>query len=761
LTCLPHVPRLQFVNTQEGQDWLDGLAARCGIATEYYDNWGRRHQTSEQTKRAVLASMGYAVEQPEALRAAVIAWDDASWRQPCAPVLVRRIDQPLGSWSFSVPVEEAAAQGLRIAWEILDESGRLQQKGEAGPGLAPAETRMLDGRHHARYAVPLPPGLDCGYYDVVAHAGTAAGEVRGSLRLIVTPSRCYLPPSLHERARIWGLSLQLYALRSSRNWGVGDFGDLAEIVERAATDLGAGVVGLNPLHALKNAKPYHISPYSPDSRLFLNVLYVAVEQVPELAESEPAQRLLKDKDFQASLASLRASELVDYDRVCAAKMAVLDAIFRTFQERHLRDRGEVAVTQRGQAFLDYVRREGEGLERFALFQALSEELQRRHPDVWEWKDWPAPYRNPASPEVAAFRQEQASRVRFHQYVQWIAGDQVAAIAQRTRTLGMPLGLYHDLALGGSRSGSDAWVFQDVLALTVDSGCPPDAFALEGQNWGFPPMDPHRLRASRYRLFIELLRKNLAYGGALRLDHVMGLFRLFWIPHGLPASAGTYVTYPFEDLLGILALESVRRKTMIIGEDLGTVPDEVRASLSAAGVLSYRVLYFERQGDGRWKEPGGYPSQAVAVVTTHDLPTLAGYWGGKDLELRRSLGFLPDDGALRNAQEERARDCRRLLEALQAEGLWPRPDEVGSLPAMTAELARAMHLFLARTPCWVVLTALDDVTGELSQTNVPGTLDSYPNWSRKMTLPLEAWWTAPALVQLADEFKKAGRAWGGG
>lgn len=606
--------------------WLDELAVRCGIAAEYYDNWGRRHQTSEQTKRAVLASMGYQTEQPEAIRAAVIARDEAPWRQPCAPVLVRRIDQPLGSWSFSVPVDEGEAHALRIAWEILDESGRLQQKGEAGPGLAPAETRVLDGRRHARYAVPLPPGLDCGYYDVVAHAGTAAGEVRGALRLIVTPSQCYLPPSLQEGARIWGLSVQLYALRSSRNWGVGDFGDLAEIVERAATDLGAGVVGLNPLHALKNTKPYHISPYSPDSRLFLNVLYVAVGQVPELAESEPAQRLLKDKDFQTSLDSLRASDLVDYDRVCAAKTAVLEALFQTFQKRHLRDHGEAAVTQRGQAFLDYVRKEGDRLERFALFQALSEELRRRHPDVWEWKDWPAPYRDPASPEVSAFRQEQASRVRFHQYVQWIAGEQVSAIAQRTRALGMPLGLYHDLALGGSRSGSDAWVFQDVLALTVDSGCPPDAFALEGQNWGFPPMDPHRLRMSRYHLFIELLRKNMIYGGALRLDHVMGLFRLFWIPHGLPASAGTYVTYPFEDLLGILALESVRNKTMIIGEDLGTVPDEVRTSLSAAGVLSYRVLYFERQGDGRWKEPGGYPSQAVAVVTTHDLPTLAGYWG---------------------------------------------------------------------------------------------------------------------------------------
>lgn len=746
---------------QEEQDWLAGLAARCGIASEYYDNWGRRHATSEQTKRAILAAMGYATEQPETLRAAVLAWDEATWRQPCEPVLVRRIDQPLGAWSFSLPMEEAAEHELCIEWEILDESGRLQHKGEAGPGLVPAASTMLDGRRYARYAVPVPTGLDCGYYDLVAHAATAAGDVRGTLRLIMAPSRCYVPPRLQEGTRTWGLSLQLYALRSSRNWGVGDFGDLADIVERAATDFGAGVVGLNPLHALKNARPYHISPYSPDSRLFLNVLYVAVEQVPELADSEPAQRLLNDPEFQASLASFRASELVEYDRIYTAKLTALEALFQTFQARHLHGQGESPATQRGQAFLDYVRKGGERLERFALFQALSEALQRRHPDIWEWKDWPEPYRNPASPEVEAFRRAQASRVRFHQYLQWIASEQLMVGAQRARALGMPLGLYHDLALGSSRSGSDAWVFQDVLALTVDSGCPPDAFALEGQNWGFPPMDPHRLKASRYRFFIELLRCNLAYGGALRLDHVMGLFRLFWIPQGLPSSAGTYVTYPFEDLLGILALESVRHQTMIIGEDLGTVPDEVRASLSAAGVLSYRVLYFERQPDGRCKEPSHYPSQAVAVVTTHDLPTLAGFWVGKDLDTRRRLGLLPDDAALKAAQEERAQDCRRLYEALQKEGLWPNQGEAEALPAMTSDLAQAIHLFLARTPCWVVLAAVDDVIGELSQTNMPGTLDSHPNWSRKMQLPLEAWWGAPALVRLAAEFRKTGRAGGAG
>lgn len=700
--------------------------------------------------------MGYDAGRLESLQAAVLAWDEAPWLRPCEPVLVRRIDRPLGSWSFSMPVAPAEAAAVRIEWELLDEAGRLQQKGEAGPGLTPAETKVLGGTHYARYVLPVPAGLDCGYYDLTARSATDAGSVQGTLRLILAPARCYVPQDWPQAAKTWGVSLQLYAIRSAGNWGVGDFGDLADIVERAATQWGAGVVGLNPLHTLKNAKPYHISPYSPDSRLFLNVLYVAVEQVPELAESPAAQRLLADRQFQSTLASLRAGDLVDYDRVSEAKVTVLKVLFQTFCEGHLRDGGAAATTPRGQAFLDYVRNEGALLEQCALFQVLSEELRRRHPDIWEWKDWPACYRNPASPEVAAFRQAQAQAVRFHQYMQWIADAQVAAIAQRTKALGMSLGLYHDLALGSSRSGSDAWIFQDVLSLTVNSGCPPDAFALEGQNWGFPPMDPLRLRASGYRLFVELLRKNLIYGGALRLDHVMGLFRLFWIPEGLPASAGAYVAYPGEDLLGILALESQRHKTVIVGEDLGTVPDAVRASLSEAGVLSYRVLYFERLADGRWKEPRAYPEQAVAVVATHDLPTLAGFWRGTDLALRRDLGLFPDDGAWRKEQEGRRRDCRLLLEALHAEGLWPKLGEAEPLPAMTAELALAFHQFLARTPSWMVLTSPDDLIGELSQANVPGTLDQYPNWSRKMRLPLEAWWREPALVGLAEAFKQAGR-----
>ncbi|MGH9895652.1 MAG: 4-alpha-glucanotransferase, partial [bacterium] len=372
------------------------------------------------------------------------------------------------------------------------------------------------------------------------------------------------------------------------------------------------------------------------------------------------------------------------------------------------------------------------------FQVLTEEMRRQYPLVGVWQDWPEPYRHPRSAAVAAFRAAHVSRLRFYQYLQWVASEQLAGVAEQARASGMPIGLYHDLALANDRSGSDAWVFQGVLALGTDSGCPPDAFAPEGQNWGLPPVNPFRLRTSGYRMFIELLRKNLKYGGALRLDHVMEFFRLFWIPRGVPSSAGAYVRYPAEDLLGILALESVRHQTVIVGEDLGTVPDWVRERLAASGVLSSRVFYFERTGDGECKAPQAYPDQAVAVVTTHDLPTLTGFWAAEDIQVRGRLGLYPDDTARRLAWEERRQVKEGVLRALKAQGLLPDglTEELSTVPNMTPELCHAIHLYLARTPCWMVVATLDDLLGELAQTNLPGTIDSYPNWSRKTTRSLE-------------------------
>jgi 4-alpha-glucanotransferase len=330
------------------------------------------------------------------------------------------------------------------------------------------------------------------------------------------------------------------------------------------------------------------------------------------------------------------------------------------------------------------------------------------------------------------------RVRFFQYLQWLAADQLLAVVKKTHEAGMPIGLYHDFALGSDRYGADGWLNQEVLAFQADCGAPPDAFAPEGQNWGFSPLDPLRLRASGYQYFIQLLRNNLRYGGAIRIDHVMALFRLFWIPRGLPPAMGTYVHYRDDELLAILALESVRAKALVIGEDLGTVPDWVRDRLGPAGVLSYRVFYFEREYWGGWKPPTQYPAQALAVVTTHDLPTLVGYWEGVDIDTRSTLGLFPSEDARNMMWAERHREKAGILTALKSQGLLPAgiSEDPAQVPIMTTELMEGIHQYLARTPAWIVLANIDDVIGTRVQANLPGTVDQHPNWCRKLSLPVE-------------------------
>jgi 4-alpha-glucanotransferase len=440
------------------------------------------------------------------------------------------------------------------------------------------------------------------------------------------------------------------------------------------------------------------------------------------------------------------------------KRQVLNALFATFEQHHFRKEVDhlVPCTTRAEDFARYLQREGPTLEAFALFQALYEQFSRESPPQLVWQDWPEAYRQPTSTVSQEFRATHRREIRFHQYVQWLAHQQLRRVHERTRELGMPIGLYHDLALGSDRGGSDAWIFQSILALGADCGCPPDAFAPEGQNWGLPPVNPHALRRTGYQMFIDLLRKNLQYAGAIRLDHVMALFRLFWIPRGLPPSAGAYVQYPCDDLLGILALESVRHRAVIVGEDLGTVSPVVRDKLNAAGVLSYRVFYFERGDTGEWKRPALYPRQALAVVTTHDLPTLAGFWSGEDLRVRERLGFYPDESAHRRAVDERQREKASIAQALRNEGVWPAGvDEADALrQPLSPDLMGAIHLYVARSPSSFMLITLEDFIGDSTQVNLPGTLDSYPNWSHKTLLTLEEAKESAHVRQLARAVKTA-------
>ena len=729
------------------------LAERTGIAADYYDISGTLHVTTDETRRAILAAMGFRSSHRTELIEELTAWDQRPWVQGCDPVRVMRLGETPGTWSLHVPCESSDDALVRVHWFLRAESSECCHEREEGPGLRIEDQCVIGGQRYIRLTFALPPDLPLGYYEAQACARGGSTDVDARFRLIVAPACCYVPEIFQKGGRLWGIALQLYSLQSQRNWGIGDFRDLADVIEWAGKGLGASMIGLNPLHALKNTKPYHISPYSPNSRLFLNELYIDVESVFECRTAPEVAKRLADPPFRAQIEAARQSKLVDYDGVASAKREILSLCYQAF----LRDNFEGTEpdlkpnTDRGRRFHQYVLEEGAPLIQYALFHVLEEE-RREESGAVMWTDWPEGYRVPVSDAVREFERRHMRRVRYFLYLQWLAAEQLGALMKKTAEAGMSIGLYHDLALGSDRHGADAWRFQDVLALRADCGAPPDAFAPEGQNWGFSPADPIRLRASGYQYVIELLRNNLRYGGAIRLDHVMALFRLFWIPRGAPASQGTYVHYPAEELLAILALESVRARTLVIGEDLGTVPDWVRHRLGAAGILSYRVFYFERTEIGDWKAPAAYPAQSLAVVTTHDLPTLSGYWEGADIGTRADLGLIATEESRLAALAERQRDKARILAALKFEGLLP--PGVSDDSAMTWELAHAIHQYLARTPAWMVLANVEDVIGLRVQTNVPGTVDQQPNWQRKLNVTIEELMQDVRFAQLAEQLRSA-------
>ena len=724
---------------QTEQTLLAALAERVGIVADYYDIAGTLHLTSDDTRRAILTAMGFAVDSTALLTQALREWDEAPWKHPCDPVRILRHGEQGLPLSCYLALEDRKEQSVVVEWRINDEGNELVQEGHAGPGLSAVEVRFLNGQRHVRIEVPSPQGLSLGYYSLTLRVEGLVGGSAGTMRVIVAPSQCYVPPAIEANQRLWGLALQLYSLASDRNWGCGDFTDLGKIVEWAGKGLGAGVIGLNPLHALRNTSPYNISPYSPYSRLYLNELYIDIERLPEFYGSEEAQLQFHSPKFQAKLQALRESQRVDYDAIATAKRTMLDLAYRKFLTDGYSGEEPNLQPKMARAWLleQYIQSEGTPLELYATFQSLEEECRLIQSKSATWHDWPTQFLTPGLP-AREYAKRHRKRIRFFQYIQWVASEQLNEIRLAADQLGMPIGLYHDLALGADRNGAEAWIYQSVLALGADCGAPPDALGPDGQNWGLPPINPHALRASGYELMVRLLRNNFRCGGAIRLDHVMAFCRLFWIPRGRPASEGTYVQYPFEDLLAIVALESVRSKTLVIGEDLGTVPDWVREQLAKARVLSYRVFYFERGGDGAWRSPGDYPAQSLAVATTHDLPTLTGFWSGEDLQVRAGLGAFTDDAARRQAWEERQRDKGGILSALKREGLLPNgvTEDLATAPSMTNDLCRAIHIYLARTPSCLVLANLEDGLGELSQTNLPGTVDSHPNWTRKYAVPVD-------------------------
>lgn len=713
---------------------LARLAGCYGILPAYHDIDGREHHTTDTTRRALLGAMGVPAYSEDAIRASLREWSAREWRSTLPPAVVLRDRGGPLELRVRLPARLADAA---IGWRIVAEDGSVHLDCAKAADLRLVE--RIEGEDGIRsiHALTLGP-LPQGYHRLTLLDET--GPIGESL-LIVAPSACYWPAALEENGRVWGPTAQLYTLRSRRNWGVGDFTDLALLAEQWGSR-GAGVVGLNPLHALFPDNPQHASPYSPSNRLYLNALYLDPEAVPDFLECAEARALVSRQTFQQRLASLRAPELVDYVGVAKAKRLVLELLYSSFRTRHLAN-----STPRAAAFRAFQGAEGRPLRLHALFEALQERFRRKNESVTGWLQWPEPYRHPAHPSVARFEREHVERIEFFEYLQWNTALQLEAAKHKARDQGMQIGLYGDLAVSVDPGGAEVWSGRDFFAMEASVGCPPDALGPAGQDWGLPPLLPHCLVEAAYEPFIRLLRANMAQPGALRLDHVMGLRRLFWIPRGAKASEGAYVAYPFDDLLGILALESHRNRCLVIGEDLGTVPDEVRVAMAREHILSYRVLIFEREYGGDFKSPQRYEPQAIVAGATHDLPTLAGFWTGRDLMLREQLGLFANSERKDAEYWNRNEDRHRLLAALQREGLSPGPADASPGAPVPAGLSQAVHAFLGRTPCKVMVVQLEDVIGVDTPVNVPGTMNEYPNWRRKLPVNIEELSASKALDSL--------------
>jgi 4-alpha-glucanotransferase len=554
---------------------------------------------------------------------------------------------------------------------------------------------------------------------IAAALTTLTQQESTTVSTATTDAPCY-QPFARDNKRCWGLSIQLYTLRSANNWGIGDFADLRELIHLAAP-FGCDLIGMNPLHATLLAAPEHFSPYSPSSRLFLNVMYIAVHEV-EHFDNQTIHKWFNSKEVQQELSSLRASSNVLYAQVVALKFNALQKLFSIWLKE--------GAKKQFQIFID---EQGELLRMHAVFDALDRHFRTQSSPLYGWQQWPEEFRNPHSGAVRKFADMHQQEVEFYQYLQWLAATQLQQAQQLAKESGMRIGLYGDLAVGASPDGSEVWSNQSLYLTRVTVGAPPDPMALNGQDWGIPPMDPQIIKAQAYKPIIDLFRANMRYVGALRIDHVMSLFRLWWVPRGFLSTHGVYVHYPLESICGLLAAESNRRQCVVIGEDLGVVPDEIRKAMAERYLLHYKVLLFEKDG-ARFKSPDEYVGQSVATATTHDLPSLKAWWQSDDLELRERLKLYASSEVPLQLRREREVDRRALLIALTQAQLWQWQAEQ-ELPPFSDTLAQAMHRYLAMSSSALVLLQLEDLIGMTEPVNVPGTYLEHANWQRKITMSL--------------------------
>ncbi|MDQ6941238.1 MAG: 4-alpha-glucanotransferase [Candidatus Eremiobacteraeota bacterium] len=615
-----------------------------------------------------------------------------------APSLVLRENEPVAV-DVTLP---AMSWTETLQWSLVREDGSTA---EGTVALRDTPVVFADHRETSTYDTrrvaisgPQPLGTHRLALSVDAYA-------RQTVHVVVVPERAFAP-----QGRTWGIALQIYTLRSARNDGIGDYADLRAVC-RLLGERGASYAGINPLHATFRDEPEAASPYAASSRRWLNWLYIALDDVPE-ANADAVRAILAQPERSDELARLRAADHVDYAGVAAAKDAVLRACFAALdgdEERH-------------QAFIAWCESHGEPLRRFAAFEALVARFGR------DLTEWPRTFRTPSSPDVALFAAAEDAAVRYAMYLQWLAAEQLDAVAADAARCGVQL--YRDLAVGVDANSADVWADSEAYVEEVSVGAPPDLLNTLGQDWGLPPLDPRGLAREGYAELLAVVQSNCHAAGALRIDHAFSLARLYWIPRGADPRSGTYVEYPLDDVSGIVALASAREGCVVIGEDLGTVPEGFRERMAATGILSYRILFFELRPDGTFVPPEEYPALALATSGTHDLPTIPAWLRGEDVDLRDRLQMLETPHADERAVRDREREL--FLDTLVAHG-----DLAASERDDDTSVMIAANRYLAATPCAIMMAQIDDVLAERMPVNVPGTSTQYPNWRRKLGTAVDA------------------------
>ncbi|MBA6372005.1 4-alpha-glucanotransferase [Colwellia sp. BRX8-4] len=719
---------------------IEKLADLVGFHRSYTDSYGHQVPANESARHSLLCAMGYDLSNNHTINNSITALQEDSWRKMLPGVHIAKLEEHSHTIIISLPVDES----LKVTWQITTEQSEILTGEVLVSELIFQEKNQLADKEYRKLALTLPL-LSQGYHKLKL----SYGQQTASCHLIFAPKTCYSPQEASPE-KMWGYAAQLYSLKSESNWGMGDFGDLKTLVKNSA-EQGAAAIGLNPLHPLYQNNPAHRSPYSPTSRCFLNSLYIDVTQVPNFSSCKAAQLRFNSDEFQAKVNFVRNTELIDYPGVADVKFEIIELLFEDFIQAN----NDQNVSATYQEFSDFKAEQGDDLLLLTTFDALYEYFRMINSNAYGWKMWPSEFQSPHSAQVAAFQQQHAKRLDYFAFLQWLAHRQLTDVAALTEQAGMPIGLYLDLAVGCDGSGVDVWSDKDVYVSGAAVGAPPDAMNTLGQDWGLTPINPVALQQQGYLPLIKALRSNMQYAGALRIDHILGLMRQYWVAPGMKADQGVYITFPFKDILRIIALESRRNDCVVIGEDLGTVPDGFSEIMAAAGLLSYKVLFFERWESGLFKRPELYPAQSMVTVSTHDLPTLTGWWTGRDLHWRQALNLYPSDEMGQQERQARIQDRSLLVAALADLDVIDVTKAPQQSPAIiNTELSIAVQKYMAKAHSHIQLIPLEDTLEIVEQVNIPGTIDEHPNWRQKLPVTMTEFWQKDSVKLLAQAMQKA-------